>query len=174
MADPCNGMLEQVARAFAGFNLTEAQRVEHGDRPRADSEDVAQNSADAGRCALEWLNRARVVVRLDLKGADQAVANVYSAGVLARPHNYRWPFGWQRHEQLLRMLIGAVLAPQQRVHRQLNLVRWAALLLADELVLSLGQAERDCVLQLRQLLRHARPLPRSALIQRSAGRRLNR
>jgi hypothetical protein len=101
-------------------------------------------------------------------------ANVYSAGVLARPHNYRWPFGWQRHEQLLRMLVGAVLAPQQRVHRQLDLVRRAALLLADELVLSLGQAERDCVLQLRQLLRHARPLPRSALTQRSAGRRLNR
>ena len=138
MADSGDGMLEQVARAFALFDLTEAQRVEDRNRARANREDVAENSADAGRRPLERLDRAWVVVRLDLEGADQTVANVHGAGVLARPHHNRRPFGWQRYEQLLRVFVGAVFAPQQRVHRQLNLVRRAALLLADELVLSLG------------------------------------
>ena len=57
VADARHRAVEQVARARAG-RLAEAQRVEHGDRPRADREDVAQDAADAGGRALERLDRA--------------------------------------------------------------------------------------------------------------------
>ena len=43
-----------------------------------------------------------------------------------------------------------MLAPQQRVHRQLDLVGRAALLLADELVLGAREAERERVLDGRR------------------------
>ena len=63
----------------------EAQPVEERDRPRAHRDDVAQDSADAGRRALERLDRRRVVVRLDLERDRLALAEVDDAGVLARP-----------------------------------------------------------------------------------------
>jgi hypothetical protein len=75
VADARDRAVEQVARARAR-RLAEAQRVEHGDRPRADREDVAQDAADAGGGALERLDRARVVVRLDLERDRQPVADV--------------------------------------------------------------------------------------------------
>ena len=71
VADARDRVLEQVARARGGGDLAEAQRVEDRDRPRADREDVAQDAADAGGGALERLDRARVVVRLDLERARQ-------------------------------------------------------------------------------------------------------
>jgi hypothetical protein len=86
MADPGDRAVQQVARALAG-RLTEAQRVEDRDRARADREDVAQDAPDAGRGALERLDRARVVVRLDLERDRQAAADVDRAGVLARPQH---------------------------------------------------------------------------------------
>ena len=83
VADAAHRVLEQVARAGRG-RLAEAQRVEHGDRARADREDVAQDAADAGGRALERLHRAGVVVGLDLEGDRPAVADVHRARVLAR------------------------------------------------------------------------------------------
>ena len=84
--------------------LAEAQRVEHRDRPRAEREDVAQDAADAGGRALEGLDRARVVVGLDLEGDRQAVADVDRAGVLARAHQHALALGRQRAQQLLECL----------------------------------------------------------------------
>ena len=83
VADALDGPVEQVARARR-VELAEAERVEHGDRPRAHREDVAQDAADAGGGALERLDRARVVVRLDLERRGQPVAHVHDARVLAR------------------------------------------------------------------------------------------
>jgi hypothetical protein len=55
------------------------------DRAGAHGEDVAHDAADAGGGALERLDRARVVVRLDLERDGEAVADVDDAGVfLAR------------------------------------------------------------------------------------------
>ena len=139
--DPGHGVVEQVARARAG-GLAEAQRVEHRDRAGADREDVAQDAADAGGGALERLDRARVVVRLDLERDGQAVAHVDGARVLPRAHDDVLALRRQRPEQLLGVLVGAVLAPQQGEHRELDLVGLAAELLDDERVLRLGQAER--------------------------------
>ena len=73
--DAGHGAVEQIARALRRVGLAEAQRVEHGDRARAEGEDVAQDAADAGGGALEGLDRAGVVVRLDLEGDRQAAAH---------------------------------------------------------------------------------------------------
>ena len=97
VADAGDRALEQVARARrTSAELAEAQRVEDRDRPRADREDVAQDAADAGRGALERLDRARVVVRLDLERARQPVADVDRARVLARAHDEPRALGRQR------------------------------------------------------------------------------
>ena len=137
---PFDGAVEQVARARR-VELAEAERVEHRDRPRADREDVAQDAADAGGRALERLDRARVVVRLDLERHRQAVAHVHDAGVLARAHQHVRALGGQHAQQLLRVLVGAVLRPHQREHGQLERVRLAAEALADAVVLGVGEAE---------------------------------
>ena len=126
--------------------LAEAQRIEHGDRPGADREDVTQDAADAGGGALEGLDSAGVVVGLDLERAHDAAADVDRSGVLAGAHDDVLALGGQRAQQLLGVLVGAVLAPQQRVHRQLHLVRRAPLLDAHELVLGAREAERERVL----------------------------
>ena len=52
------------------------------DSQGADREDVAQDAADAGGRALERLDGAGMVVRLDLERARQAVAHVDGAGVI--------------------------------------------------------------------------------------------
>ena len=139
VADPDDGAVEQVARALAETRrggLAEAQRIEHRDRPRADREDVTEDPPDAGGGALERLDRAGVVVRLDLEGAHQPAADVDRAGVLARAQHDVLALGGQRAQQPLGVLVGTVLAPHQRVHRQLHLVGRPALLLAHQLVLA--------------------------------------
>ena len=103
MADALHGPVEQVARARR-VELAEAQRVEHGDRPRAHREDVAQDAAHAGGRALERLDRARVVVRLDLEGHREAVAHVHHAGVLARAHQQVRALGGQQRSSFFECL----------------------------------------------------------------------
>ena len=73
----------------------EAQRVQVGDRPRAHGEDVAQDSADAGRRALVGLDVAGVVVALHLEDGGLAVADVDDAGILARAADHPRRLGRQ-------------------------------------------------------------------------------
>ena len=61
----------------------EAEGVHDGERAGVHGEDVAQDAADAGGCALVGLDVAGVVVGFDLEGAGPAVADVDDAGVLA-------------------------------------------------------------------------------------------
>ena len=125
VADPGDRPLEQVSGALRG-ELAEAQRVEHGDRPGPDREDVSEDPADAGGGALERLHGARVVVGLDLEGDRVAVADVDGSRVLAGAHHHPLALGREASEQLARVLVGAVLRPEQREHRQLDAVRVAA------------------------------------------------
>ena len=76
----------------------EAQAVEQRDRPRAHRDDVAEDPADAGRRALERLDRGGVVVRLGLERDGDTLAEVDHARVLARPlqHPLRRPTGSRR------------------------------------------------------------------------------
>ena len=106
--DPGHRPVHQITRARR-VERAEAQRVEHGDRPRANREDVAQDAADAGGRPLEGLDRARVVVRLDLEGDREPVAHVDRAGVLTRSHDHVLALGRQSPEELARVLVGAVL-----------------------------------------------------------------
>ncbi len=141
VADAGDRVLEQVARAGRLPHLAEAQRVEDRDRPRADREHVAQDAADAGGGALERLDRARVVVRLDLEGGHQPAADRHRARVLAGAHHELRPLGRERLEQPPRVLVAAVLGPHQGEHRELDLVGLALELLDDQLVLVVGEAQ---------------------------------
>ncbi len=150
----------------------EAQRVHHRDRPGAHGEDVPDDAADAGRRALVGLDEARVVVRLDLEGDGEVVGDLDHAGVLADAGEQ--PVGRRRllpelAQVHLARLVRAVLAPHDRVHRQLGLGRPAAEDLADPLVLVVLQAQ----LAVRLLLVR-RPLrPRYRIdIDRRRGRRV--
>ena len=173
--DPRHRAVEEVARALAG-RLPEAQRVEHRHRPRPDREDVPQDPADAGGGALERLDCAGVVVGLDLEGAHEPGADVDGAGVLARAHDHERALRGQRPKQLAGVLVGAVLAPQQRVHRQLDLVRRTPLLGTHELVLRPRQPQREGVRERwqRRALRHAHPREPAASSGRCRGRRSSR
>ena len=151
VTDPADGPVEQVATAVPDRRrgLSEAQRVEHRDRAGAEGEDVAQDPAHSGGRSLEGLDRAGVVVGLDLEGAHEPAGEVHGAGVLAGPEGHVLALGGERAEQQLGVLVGAVLAPHQRVHGQLDLVGRAALLLAHQLVLACGEPECERVLQRR-------------------------
>src|SRR5690242_21106771 len=62
-------------------NISEPQRVETKFRPRAHGEDVANDCADAGGCALEWFDRARMIVAFHFESDRPAVADIDNAGV---------------------------------------------------------------------------------------------
>ena len=138
--DARDRVLEQVAGPRRA-QLAEAQRVEDRHRPRPDREDVAQDPADAGRRALERLDRARVVVRLDLERARHAVPDIDRPGVLARAQHELAALDRQRLEQPPRVLVAAVLGPHQAEDRELDLVRLAPHLLDDQVVLGVREPE---------------------------------
>ena len=140
MADAGDHVVEEVARALRG-EVAEAERVEDRDRPSAEGEDVAQDAADAGRGALERLDGRGVVVRLDLERDRVAAADVHRARVLAGAHHDARPLGGQAAEELSRVLVGAVLGPKEREHRQLDVVRLTPELRVDQLELGVGQPE---------------------------------
>ena len=141
MPDAGHRPVEQVARALAG-GIAEAQRVQHGDWPRPHREHVAQDAAHPGGRPLEGLDRARMVVGLDLERDRQAAPHVDGPGVLARAHDQALAGARQRGQQPTRVLVGAMLGPQQREHRQLDQVGLAPELLSDQRVLVLGEAKR--------------------------------
>ncbi len=125
---------------------SEPQRVEHRRRAGTHGQDVPHDPADPGRRTLVWLHIGRMVVRLDLERDRPTVADVDHAGVLADPGEH--PFAHLRGGRLAEVaqvhlggLVGAVLAPHHRVHRQLGLGRPAAENRADPGVLVVAQPE---------------------------------
>jgi len=117
----------------------EPEPIEERDRPRAHRDDVAQDPADPRRGALERLDRRRVVVRLDLERHRDAVAEVEDARVLARPLQDALALRGQPLEERRRMLVPAVLGPEEREDGELEVVRIAAQELLD---LSASQSVR--------------------------------
>ena len=143
----------------AWSGLAEAQPVEQRDRPRAHRDDVAQDPADAGRGALERLDRGRVVVALDLERDRLAVAEVDHARVLARPLEHALAAAREALQQQRRVLVAAVLRPEQREDGELEVVRLALEQLADTVELPVGETER-AVERLFRDLRQAASLAR--------------
>jgi hypothetical protein len=122
--------------------VAEVEAVEQRDRARAHRDDVAEDPADAGRGALERLDRARVVVALDLERDRLPVAEVDDAGVLSRPLEDPLAARRQPLQQRCGVLVAAVLGPQQREDGQLEVVRVAAEQPPDTVELPVGKTER--------------------------------
>ena len=139
-ADAGDDAFDEIARAGV-VERTEAQRVHERDRARAHREDVADDAADAGGRALVGLDRRRVVVALDADGDREAVADVDDAGALARTDQHPRCLGGEASEVALRRLVGAVLRPHDRVHRELELGGLPAEQLDDGGELVVGEAE---------------------------------
>ena len=135
VADPGDGPPKvPVGRA-------EAQPVEERDRPRAHRDDVAKDPADAGRGPLERLDRRGVVVRLDLECDCDSLAEIDHAGVLAGPLQHALAARREPPEERRRVLVAAVLGPEQREHRQLEIVREPGEQVADTVELAVGKPE---------------------------------
>ena len=157
-ADPADDPIDQVARPGVG-RIAEAERIEHGDRPGAHREDVAQDPADAGRGTLVRLHRRRVVVRLDLERDREAVPDRDDTGILAGPRDDPFARGRQRPQERLRALVRAVLAPHHAEHGEFEVIRFAvAQPFADRLELVVGHAETTME-RLDQALRHGHRVP---------------
>ena len=127
--------------------LGEAQAVEERDGPRAHRHDVAQDPADSGRGALERLDGGRVVVALDLERDRETVAEIEHAGVLARALQHPRPGRGQPLQQERRVLVAAVLRPEEREDRELEVVRVAPEERADSLELPVREAK--CAMERR-------------------------
>src|SRR5688500_13211130 len=139
--------------------IAESQRVQHRDRPSAHGEDVAQDAADAGRSTLVRLDGRGVVMRLDLERDRLAVADGDHAGVLARPGHDAVAGGRQGLEQRLRALVRAVLAPHDREHGELEVVRVApAEPVTDRVQLIVGDAQA-AMERLHRTLRQGHQMP---------------
>ena len=121
---------------------TEAQPVEQRDRPRAHRGDVAQDPADTRRRALERLDGRRMVVALDLERDRQPVAEIEHARVLARPLQHALAGARQTLQQQRRVLVAAMLGPEEREDGELEVVRLALGQLADTVELPVREAEQ--------------------------------
>ncbi len=120
----------------------EAKAVEERDRPGSHSDDVAQDPAHPGRRSLERLHGGGVVVALDLEADGLAVAEVDHAGVLTGALQDAFPLGGKPFQQEGRMLVAAVLRPEEREDRQLEVVRLAPQQVDDPGELPVRQSER--------------------------------
>ncbi len=107
-------------------DASEAQRIEHGDGPRAHGEDVAQDAAHAGGRALKRLDVAGMIVRFHLEDGGEAVANVHHAGVFAGPLQHLRGARGQALQMHAAGFVGAVLAPHHAEDAELGEVGIAA------------------------------------------------
>jgi hypothetical protein len=82
-----------------------------------------------------------VVVAFDLERDRLAFAQVDDAGVLAGPLEDARRRGGEALQKERRVLVGAVLRPEQREDRQLEVVRLAAEQIADSVELPVREAE---------------------------------
>ena len=139
-ADPAHDPAEQLARALL-VERAEPQRVAQRDRPRAHREDVAQDPAHARGGALVGLDGRRVVVALDLEGDREAVADVDHAGILTRALQDARAVAGQAAQLEARVLVAAMLRPEQREDGQLEVVGRPLERLLDLRVLGVRQPE---------------------------------
>ena len=118
----------------------EAKRVQVGDRSRAHREDVAKDSADAGRSPLVGLDVRGMVVALDLEDRRHAAADVDATGVLAGALQHERAFGRELTKVSARALVRTVLGPHHREHAELLERGRAAEMAAHPFVLGAREA----------------------------------
>src|SRR5437899_2587792 len=96
------------------------------DGARAHGENVAQDSADAGGGALERLDVTGMIVRFNLEGRDEAVADVHDTGVFSGALHDQLAARRQALQVHLARFVGTMLAPHHAEDAQLGDVRLAA------------------------------------------------
>ena len=106
-------------------NGTKAKLVHHGNGTCTHRDDVTDDSTHTGGSTLEGLDVAGVVVALHLKGDSPALADIDNTGILAHAdHQLFFHLLADLLAKLtkvnLRRLVGAVLTPHHRIHRQLT------------------------------------------------------
>ena len=69
-------------------NRAKTQRIHYRYWPRAHSENVTKDASDSGRGTLKWLDKGRMVVRLDFECACPAVTDINDSRVLAGALNH--------------------------------------------------------------------------------------
>src|SRR5207247_9427127 len=83
--------------------------------------DVADNPADTCGCALEWFNRARMIVALHLKRDGPTIADIDNPCIfLAGFYQNARPCSWKFLQFFLRVFIGAMLTPHYGENSQLS------------------------------------------------------
>ena len=113
----------QDATGVGGVRGTEAQRVHHRQRARTHREDVADDAADPRGRALIGLDVRRMIVRLDLEGDRPTITDVDDSGVFADADEQLRPAALgllvaELAQVHLGRLVGAVLTPHDRIHRE--------------------------------------------------------
>src|SRR4051794_37230661 len=157
-ADPGDDAFDDASSASTvrSVQRTESKRVQQRNGSRPHREDVADDSADAGRGTLVGLDERRMVVRLDLEYRGQPVPDVDGAGVLARPLQDARAARRELPQVNPRALVAAVLRPHHRENSELGQRRFALERSDDPVVL----VPREAVPVQRCLIdRHA---PRTA------------
>src|SRR6185437_11140547 len=140
------------------FEWANEERIHDRYRTSAHREDVAEDSTDSSRGALEGFDERRVIVTLNAKRDRDAVTDVDHPGVLARADENCRSFGRQAPEVDARGFIRAVLAPHDGVHRELKIVRSSAEYSFDHSQFIVGQTEID--------VRAVRPVRRLVALRR--------
>jgi hypothetical protein len=97
-------------------------------------------------------------VALDLERDREPVAEVDYARVFAGPLQDTFARGGQPLQERRRMLVAAVLGPQQREDRELEVIRLPAEQVADSLELAVRQPEGA----MKRLFRYRRQIPESS------------
>jgi len=100
-----------------------------------------------------------VVVGLDLERDRLALAEVEHAGVLAEALKDAFARGRQPFQQRRRVLVAAVLGPEQREDRELEVVRLAFEKIPDSLELAVREPERAVQRLFRNLRQEASVSP---------------
>src|SRR5262249_15593833 len=111
---------------IAVHDWPEAQRVQAKLRTRAHGKNVANDSADARGCALEWFNRAGMIVALHLERDRPAIADINYARIFFAGFNQNVRASRGKLLQFFhRIFVRAVLAPHNRENSQLGEVWFA-------------------------------------------------
>ena len=111
---------------MASCDRTKAQRVQAKLRACAHRENVANDSADTSRGALERLDGARMIVALDLERDRPAIANIHHAGIFFAGFDQNvWTGGGKFLQLSSRIFVRAVFTPHDRENAQLGKVRLA-------------------------------------------------
>ncbi len=103
--------------------IPKAQGVHHGNWPCAHRNNVANNATNTGSSALEGFDEAGVVVTFNLEGHRPPFTNIDYTRVFSHAHHQVFGHGvvhffTELTQVNLGGLVGAVLAPHHRVHRQ--------------------------------------------------------